>query len=139
MFSNLKGLFLGVPMPLVSISIGQWSEPLKGRITVIISLSKSMRSSEIMNLSNLEATWEFPPLLLFQVQRPLFVSISTSFMFSEKFWKAATSLFRALVPPFFSERDLIMLKSPPMTQGNFAYLTQRYTKESKNLILSSNL
>ena len=55
-FSNLKGLFLGESKPLISNWIGQWSEPLKGRTLAVISLSISISSYNIINLSNLEAT-----------------------------------------------------------------------------------
>lgn len=75
-FSNLKALFLGAPMPLISSWTGQWSQTPKGRTLTIISLSISIRSYEVMNLSNLEATWTSRDLLLFQVKRPLFVLVS---------------------------------------------------------------
>lgn len=112
-FSNPKGLLLGFPTHWMSSWTDQWSKPPKGRTLTTMSLSLVIRSSKIINLSSLEATWDSPPLLLFQVNVPLFITISTSFMLSMKDWKAQESLVRILVPPFFSDSVFIILKSPP--------------------------
>lgn len=137
-FSNLKGLFLGVLLPLISNWIGQWSEPPKGRTHAVTSLPFNIRFSEMKNLSSFEATRASPPLL-FQVKRPVFQLVSTRFMLSEKVWKAMESSLRDLLPPFFSERDLIILKSHPMIEGMSVRLFLRSAKVSRNLSLSSIL
>ena len=65
------------------------------------------RSSEMINLSSFEATWESPPLLLFHMKVPFIVFVSTSPMFMMKSWKASESLPSCLVPPFFFLKEIL--------------------------------
>jgi hypothetical protein len=55
-------------------------------------------------------------ILLFQVNYPLLVLISTSFDFSMKAKKASASLSSLLIPPLFSAKVAIILKSPAKIQ-----------------------
>ena len=116
--------------------MGQWSESPWGRIKAVMIRPVRRRSSEIMNLYNLEATWEVPPLLLFHVKMPFILSISTSLILLRKFWKAIESLPSDLVPHLFSVRDMIILKSPPRIQGTIGCLSQLFQrgKEPKFIV-----
>ena len=95
------------------------------------------RSSEIINLSSLDATYEAPPFLLFQVKVPFIVPVSTNPMFIMNFWKAMESLPSCLIPPFFSVRDLILLKSHATIQGILGCLAISSSREVRSLSLSS--
>ena len=76
--SNLKGRLFGLILMSISSLIGQWSEPIVGRIIVSMNISLFIICYDIKNLSSLDATWFFPPFLLFHVWIPFIVGMSTN-------------------------------------------------------------
>lgn len=104
---------------------------------VVMAAPVRRRSLETMNLSSFDATWDAPPLLLFEVKVPFIVSVSTSPMFMMKSWEASESLPSYLVPPFFSQRDPIILKSPTTIQGILGCRALRPSREARSLRLSA--
>lgn len=75
-FSNLKGLFLGVPWIVAIKDIGQWSDPPLVRISSSTKIPSIMMLSEMRNLSKQEEISLSPPHLLFHVKVLLFGSIN---------------------------------------------------------------
>lgn len=114
--SNLKGRLMNSPSQSHSMHIGQWSDPTARRTMALISPAPPRVDSDIRNRSSLEAICLSPALLFCQLKRPFVVQMSTSWSSSINLLKVELALLRVCTPPFFSSKDRIMLKSPPITQ-----------------------
>ena len=89
-----------------------WSvDPPQGRILQSNDKPCIMMDSESRNLFSLVVTWWCASLLLFQVNWPLLVLMSTSSIVSMKAENYFASLSNLRLPPFFSAKVVIMLKS----------------------------
>ena len=113
--SNLNGRLMKSPSRPHSKHIGQWSDPAVGRTVAPISPAPPRADFDIMNQSSLEAICLSPTLLFCQVKRLLVVWMSTSWSSSINLLMTELALLRDRTPLFFSSKDLIMLKSPPIT------------------------
>lgn len=93
--------------------IGQWSEPMMGKIEAERSPPKWLALSESRNISNHEEIWWGPALLLFQVKAPLLKARSMSLFFWMNFFKCQLSLSSLLLPPLFFLQFGYHVEVPP--------------------------
>jgi len=115
--SNRKGPFFIMAWMLMWRQMGQWSDPWRGRMEVVMEFFLWRMGSEKRKQSKQEEILWSPLQWLFQVKMLLVVSQSTnpsSLMVSLKQDESCSRKFR---PPCFSERDEMILKPPPRSQG----------------------
>ena len=92
---------------------GQWLEPAAGSTFNQIYPEPLEILFDTRNLSNQDETSWSPPLLLFHVNQPSPVSMSTKELWVKISLNSSWYLSNTLLPPFFSLRAEIRLKSPP--------------------------
>ena len=112
-FLKWKGLRRLGPTFSHSSLMGQWFDPVEGRTDAFKSPSYIITDSVTKKRSSLHVIPLSPILLLFQVKLPLLVLTSTRLRVSITSLKVSDMGFSWWIPPFFSSRILMTLKSPP--------------------------
>ena len=116
-FSIMNGLQGFIPTFSHSRLIGQLSKLVVGSNTALNSPPATMMDSEIKKWSSRQVIPLSPTCLLFHVNIPLEVLTSIELRSSINSLNWALAGFRFHIPPFFSSRFLIKLKSPPKIHG----------------------
>lgn len=137
--SKRKGFCCYRPSPNQERLITQWLEPVEGGISTWWLLPEVAINLERRNLSRRDETTCSPIFFLFQVKTSLAVRTSTRlsrWIMELNFLEFWSSLW---VPPRFSWRLVIKLKSPPRTQCLSPTQLARYSRESMKIGFSLGL
>ena len=85
-----------------------------------MSLLPTKIDSETKNRSSLDAMCLSLDHLFYHVNSPFVDLMSTNFISSINLLKRVEAALISLTPPFFSSKDQMMLKSPPISQWSFS-------------------
>ena len=118
-FSNRKGFQGWTPTFTHSRVIGWWFDLAARRRAALRFPLAIMTGSDRINLSSLQVIPLSPDCLLFQVKIPLDVLTSIRSRSEMVLLKRVLAEFKLWIPPFFSLRFLIRLKSPPTIHALF--------------------
>ena len=111
--SNLKGLHPGRDRMSSHSLMGQWADPWASRMWASKVVPSIKWESKMRKRSSRKATWWAPNLRFMQVKSPFGVFISMRPKLSITPWNFPDSTMILRVPPLFSSRLHIKLKSPP--------------------------